>query len=88
MVFTFLFASHKRLVASSFVDLFQFIQFLLDCFLKATNVVSFWLQESRAVQQRVINSLRIGPMLRPFITDIVYDRAAAQPKAKRLLAKI
>lgn len=81
MLFTFLFATHKRLGASAVVNLFHFIQFPLDCILKATNMVSFWLQESRALQQRVINSLRIGPVLRLFITDIVYDRAAPEPKA-------
>lgn len=88
MVFTFLFAPHKRLVASAFVDLFQLMRFILDCFLKATNMVSFWLRESRAVLQRVINSLRIGPVLRPFITGIVYDSTTPEPKAKRLLVKI
>lgn len=38
--------------------------------------------------QRVINSLRIGPVLRPFITAIVYDGPTPEPKAKRLLVKI
>lgn len=88
MVFTFLFAPHKRLVASAFVDLFQLMRFILDCFLKATNMVSFWLRERRAELQRVINSLRIGPVLRPFITSIVYDSTTPEPKAKRLLVKI
>lgn len=51
-------------------------------------MVSFWLRESRAVLQRVINSLRIGPVLRPFITGIVYDGTTPEPKAKQLLVKI
>lgn len=51
-------------------------------------MVSFWLGESRAVLQRVINSLRIGPVLRPFITGIVYDGTTPEPTAKRLLVKI
>lgn len=56
-VFTILFALH---IASAFDDLLQVRQFQWDCFLKATNVVSFWLQESRAVQQCAINSLQIS----------------------------
>lgn len=83
MVFTILFASHKRLSASAFVNLFQVRQFPLHCFSKAASMLSFLLQESRAVQQCAINSLQIS---------LCWSRssltAEQESQSKQLLVKI